>query len=552
MGGNKSSKINKLSAAVPHASLAKAKEKLDLLRKFTTQGAELGEDITQVVSQMRQVAAPAPQPFLFTTVLAENEHLLRVAFRDCDDIKFRSFDARGTKALLVFLEGMTNVTLLEKNVLETLMEPTKGQQDGAISDLKGLVNTLITSSSLTLISNTEVALEAILTGNALLMLDGIAEVLTIGAVKHIKRGIEESKSEGAIRAPFDAFNETLSDNIVLLRRRSRDTNLKVQISKLGDRTKTSIALVYVANLVKPGLLEEVRRRLDSIQTDQILLSYTVAEAIGDHPWTPFPQTLSTEKPEKVISSIYEGRVAIMVDNTPFALMVPCTYSSLMQSTDDFTVQPVIGSLLRITRHGAAFIAIYLPAIYIAIVSYHPGILPTPLAISIAELRAKTPFPSFLEALIMEALLELFQEAVVRLPGKLAGAASVVGGFVIGTTVVQAGLVNPLLVVITAVTAIASYSISSYNFGIALRALRVPMFIAATVLGIYGVIISALLVTIHLCSLRSFGESWLGGITDITLLEDWKDGLVRFPEKFLRTRPKEIGAQDRGKTGDNGG
>jgi hypothetical protein len=153
---------------------------------------------------------------------------------------------------------------------------------------------------------------------------------------------------------------------------------------------------------------------------------------------------------------------------------------------------------------------------------------------------------------MEALLELFQEAVVRLPGKLAGAASVVGGFVIGTTVVQAGLVNPLLVVITAVTAIASYSISSYNFGIALRALRVPMFIAATVLGIYGVIISALIVTVHLCSLRSFGESWLGGITDITLLEDWKDGLIRFPEKFLRTRPKEIGAQDRGKTGDNRG
>jgi hypothetical protein len=552
MSGDKQMKIHKLSAAVSHASLDKAKEKLALLRKLTNQGAELGEELSQIVEKMRQIAAPEKQPFLFTKQLADNEHLLRVTFRDCDDIKFRKFNARGTDALIVYLDGMTDVTLIEKNVMETLMEPTKGKSEGVISDINTLVNTLVTSASLTLISNAREALEAIMVGNALLMIDQIAEGLTIGTSKHVKRGIEEAKSEGAIRAPFDAFNETLKDNIVLIRRRSRDTNLKVKIIKLGDRTKTSVALVYVANLVKPGLLEEVERRLNTIQTDQILLSYTVEEAISEHPWTPFPQTLSSEKPEKVVANIYEGRVAIIVDNTPFALMVPCTYSAIMQSVDDFTVQPVIGSLLRITRHGAAFIAIYLPAIYIAIVSYHPGVLPTPLAISIAELRARTPFPSFLEALMMEALLELFQEAVVRLPRKLASAASVVGGFVIGTTVVQAGLVNPLLVVITAVTAIASFSISNYNFSIALRALRVPMLIAATVLGIYGVIITALMITIHLCSLRSFGESWLGGITDLTLLEDWKDGLVRFPNKFLRTRPKEIGPQDRGRTGDNSG
>ncbi|MEG6586172.1 spore germination protein [Dendrosporobacter sp. 1207_IL3150] len=552
MEQNKKLNINKLSTKTSYASLAKAEDKLARLRKLTSEGAELGEELSKVVADMRQVAAPSDQPFIFTPNINDNEHLLRVVFRDCDDVKFRTFDARGNRALVVFLDGMTDVTLIEKNVLETLMEPTKGQKKNINIDTIGLIDTLITSASLTIITKAEEALEAVLTGNALVMIDGIAEAFTIGAVKHEKRSITEAKGEGTIKSPFDAFNEVLSDNVALIRRRSKDTNLKIKIMKVGARTKTAIALVYVANIVKPGLVEEVRRRIETINIDQVLLSDTIAEGISEHPWTPFPQTISTEKPERVVAAIYEGRVAIVVDNSAFTLIVPCTYSTLMQSTDDFTVQPVIGSLLRLTRHLAAFIAIYLPAVYIAIVSYHPGILPTALAISIAELRAKTPFPSFLEALIMEALLELFQEAIVRLPNKLAGAASVVGGFVIGTTVVQAGLVNPLLVVVTAVTAIASYSISNYNFGIALRGLRVPMFIMATVLGLYGVIIGALAITVHLCSLRSFGESWLGGITDITLLEDWKDGLVRFPAKFLRTRPKEIGAQERGRTGDNSG
>lgn len=551
MGGGDKNRIHKLSAAVGHAALDKTRDRLRVLRRLTSEGAKLGEDLSQIVAQLRRVPAPGDQPFLFTGNLAENEHLLRVALRDCDDIKYRIFETLGRKALLVYLEGMTDTVMVEKDVLEPLMGAGPDTLSSGV-DMERIVHTLCTISSLTLVSKAGTALESILTGNAFIMIDGLDRAIMVGSVKHVKRNVEGAKSEGSVRAPFDAFNETLKDNIVLLRRRSLDTNLKVRIVKVGERTKTSIAVVYIANLVKPGLVEELFRRLDAITTDRILLAYNVAEAISEHPWTPFPQVIDTEMPERVIASLYEGRVAILTDNTPFCLVIPCTYTAIMQSTDDFSVQPVIGSLLRLTRHVAAFIAIYLPAIYIAIVSYHPGILPTPLAISIAELRARSPFPSLLEAVMMEALLELLQEAVVRLPNKLVGVASMLGAFVVGTTVVQAGLINPLLVVVTSVTAIASFSISSYNFGIALRALRIPMFIAASVLGLYGVIISALLVTTHLCSLRSFGESWLGGTANITLMQDWKDGLVRLPARFLRTRPKETGAQELERAGDGSG
>ena len=310
-----------------------------------------------------------------------------------------------------------------------------------------------------------------------------------------------------------------------------------------------MALIYAASLVKPGLVAELERRLAGIRIDQVLLSAQVEEFIIDHPWSPFPQTHVTERPESLLVSAYEGRVGLLVDNTPNAVIVPCTLSTLMQSTEDFTIQPVIASLIRFSRYVAAILGIFLPAVYIAIVSYNPGMMPTTLAVSVAELRAKTPYPAFMEVLIMEIILEIFQEAVVRLPQKIAPAASILGGFVIGTTIVQAGIVNALLVVATAGTAIASYTMPSYNLGLALRWLRIPTIITASVLGMYGVVIAYLAVIVHMCSLRSFGESFLGGLFDITLFEDMKDKLVRLPMTWMSSRPKIFGAQDRTRIGE---
>ena len=340
--------------------------------------------------------------------------------------------------------------------------------------------------------------------------------------------------------------------LVLIRRRSHDTNVKVHILKDGDRTKTSIAVMYVANLVRPGLVEEVERRLAMIHIDKVLGIELIEENLIDHPWSPFPQTQTTERPDKVLAALYEGRVAILMDGTPISAMVPCTFNVLMQSADDYNIQPIIGTSIRAMRGGAAFIAIYLPALYVAVVSFHPGMLPTSMAITIAELRARSPFPSFMEAVIMEVLLEVYQEAVGRLPKKLAGSASMIGALVIGTTIVQAGLINPLLVVIVATTALASYSMPSYNFSMALRWLRIPMLILASILGMYGVILGLLVVTVHMCSLRSFGESYIGGMFNFALLSDWKDSMIRMPSKLLKRRPKEFGAQDQTRIGGSDG
>ena len=556
MAKSKRCTVQKLSAVIPRASLEQAKEELAHLRNLTNQSAEFSEEIGTMITKLRQLSAPADEPFIFTTVLDENEKLLREVFRDCGDIEFRTFYIAKRKVLLIYLEDMTNTTSLEKNVIEAFMSQTNsgngtGQQK-ILTDMQSIAQNIVGAAAVTVLEQASTAIETVMTGNALLLIDGIADGLSIGTAQYVKRSVGGADNEHVLRGPNEAFNEALRDNIVLLRRRSRDTNLKLRILRIGERTRTSIAVLYVADLVKPGLVEEVEKRLSMIKIDKILTSSTMEEFLADHPWTPFPQAQTTERPDKMLAALYEGRVGILVDGTPASMIVPCTYNALMQITDDYTIQPIISSSIRLMRGLAAFIAIYLPAIYVAIVSYHPGMLPTSMAITVAELRARSPFPSFLEAVMMEILLEVFQEAVVRLPKKISGAASMIGALVIGTTIVQAGIINPLLVVVIATTALASYSMPSYTFSMALRWLRIPILVLASILGLYGVILGILMVTIHLCSLRSFGESYLGGMFNVDLFSDWQDSIVRLPAKLLKTRTKEFGAQDQTRIGDGDG
>lgn len=549
--------IQKLSAAIPAASLKQAKKELASLRQLIGKSTGFVQKLDQVADKLRQVAAPAGEPFIFTTVLVENERLLREIFLDCDDIEFRIFNAGEKRAMLVYLEGMSDRKNVENNVISVLMKQTSltnkgGKIQGLPTTMQKISESVLGSAAVMVLDKASVAIEEIMIGSALLLIDGIAEGLSIAATEFVKRNISEANNEHVLRGPNEAFNEVLKDNIVLIRRRAHDANIKVRTMKIGKRSKTGLGVLYVANLVKPGLVAEVERRLSMINNDKVLGIALIEEFLIEHPWSPFPQTQVTERPDKMLAALYEGRVAILLDGTPVAALMPCTYNVLMQSTDDYNIQPLIGSLIRLMRGFMAFIAIYLPALYVAVVSYHPSMLPTAMAISVAELRARSPFPSFLEAVMMEILLEVFQEAVVRLPKKLSGAASMMGALVIGTTIVQAGLINPLLVVVVATTALASYSIPAYNFSMALRWLRIPILILASMLGLYGVILGILAVTIHLCSLRSFGESYLGGMLNVELFSDWKDSLVRFPAKLLKERPKEFGAQDQTRVGDSDG
>lgn len=544
MANGKRQRVHKLSAVFAPAATAITSENLRVLRRLINGGAEVGEALSVLASHLRQVAAPPNEPFMFTPNLSQNKQLLAVVFRDCSDVKYRDFMLGEQNALLIYVEGMAGSDRLDEFVLAPLL---KFSQSGSITSLQ-VLHGLLPVVSLKNSTSAAGIITDVMSGFAALFVDGIADCLLIEARKYRKRPINIPQNETVILGSHEAFNEDLSDSIALIRRRCRDNNIKVRMLQIGERNKTPIALVYAANLVKPGLLEEVEQRLKRIKIDRITSTSNVEEQIIDHPWSPFPQTQSTERPDKVVASLYEGRVAIFLDNVSDVLLVPTTYAQILQAAEDYSTPALVTSLTRVTRFFSTAVAIFLPAFYIALVSYHPGMIPTALAISLAEQRLRSPFPAFMEALFMEVLIELFQEAVIRLPQKISGAAGVVGALVIGTTVVEAGLVNALLVVITSLTAIASFTMPTYSFSTSLRVLRVPTIIMASVLGLYGIALSLMVIVTHLCSLRSFGESYGGNLFNITLLRDWKDTFFRFPNTLLRNRPKQMGSQDENRMG----
>lgn len=538
-------RLNRLSAHFTAAALAPARQRLRQLSRLIAGGHSTAAGTEKIVTQLLHNSSGPSSKSIFSGALNTDEGVLRIIFEDCGDIRYRRFRTAGRQALAVFLDGMTDSQRID-NLLSQLI------QAGSVPENARLISELILpSASVSLTVKVEDAAADVMRGNVLLLVDGLGQAILADLKKYVKRPVEESKQEGVLRGPYDAFTETLIDNTTLLRRRSDDTDIKIHYLSIGVRTRTQVAVIYAKSLAKRSVVDEVISRLERVKIDKLLYSGTLEEFLTDHPWSPFPFTQPTERPDKTLAAIYDGRVAILVDNTPWAVLVPCTYNHLMQSPDDYTTQPAIASFIRFTRHVSAFIATFLPGAYVAVTSYHPGILPGPFALTIAELRVRAPFPAFLEAFVMEGILEIFQEAITRLPQKIVVAASVVGGFVIGTTVVEAGIINPLLVVVIATTAIASYSIPSYALSLSLRWLRVPTIILASVFGLYGLVISVLVILTHMCAIRNFGEAYLGELFNPGMLQDWKDMLVRFPARSLRTRPKVFGAADRIRTDNDG-
>lgn len=294
-------------------------------------------------------------------------------------------------------------------------------------------------------------------------------------------------------------------------------------------------IAYMKDIVNPDLLQEVEKRIGKIDMDFVAETGYVEQLIEDNMLSPFQQIQNTERPDRVMSALMEGRIAILLDGTPYALIVPATFSMMLQSPEDYYERWIAGSLLRALRFLAAFMSLMIPSFYISFISFHPGLIPTELAITIIETRKRVPFPSLIEILILEISIEILREAGVRLPRPIGSAMGIVGGLIIGEAAVQAGIVSPFLVIVVSVTAIASFTIPMYSAGITLRLLRfIGMFFAA-MLGMFGTVLFFLLICSHLTRLESFGVPYVTPISPIRL-RDWKDLFIRAPLTMMKRRP----------------
>lgn len=459
------------------------------------------------------------------------------------DVHFREFMVKGfaARAAIAFIDGMQDEVMINQQVIEPLM--FSGKDNADTLSLTYIKENMLPLTEITEVRQLDKLQESILFGYTALLIEGVSTSLLVGLPSGSVRSIIEPTSEALLRGPRISFSEVLSENTSMLRRQGLNKNLEMKLYEVGNCIKRKLVIAYINDIVNPDLLEEVKKRILTIDMDFIAESGYVEQLIEDNYLSPFQQTQNTERPDRVISSLLEGRIAILLDGTPFALIVPVTFSMLLQSPEDYYERWLPGTLLRMLRFGAAFLALMAPSLYISFISFHPGLIPTELVITIIETRQGVPFPSVIEVLILEVSIEILREAGIRLPKPIGPAMGIVGGLIIGDAAVQAGIVSPFLVIVVAVTAISSFSIPMYSTGITLRILRFVGMIFAAMLGMLGTILFILLIFIHLTKLKSFGVPYVTPFSPIRL-RDWKDLYIRAPLSLMKQRPDMLKTKKR--------
>lgn len=469
---------------------------------------------------------------------SQNMLYVKELFKNASDVVFREFNIGSFSGGLVYIDGMADKNLLNDFLLEPLME--NANESTTPQQLK---DKIIAISDMKEIKKLSDGINAVLAGETLVFIDDLGAAFTIANRSWPNRGIGEPSGETVIRGSREGFTETIRFNTALVRRRIRDTRLKVEPSQVGKRSKTDMVIMYIDDVVNKEVLDELKLRLKEIDIDAVLDSGYIEQYIEDSSSTPFPQVQSTERPDVIAAALYEGRVAIFVDNSPFALIVPAVLADFFQSPDDYYNRWMSGSVVRIIRLFAIVASLVLPAFYVAVTTYHTGLIPTKLAYAIAASREGVPFAAYVEALLMEAALAFLIEAIIKLPKPVGSTIGIVGGLIIGQSAVSAGLVSPIMVIVLGLTAITTFLIPNYTVTTAFSYFRILFIFMAAIMGLYGIMLGVIFLLIHLTRIESFGIPYLAPAVEWAT-RDLKDLFIRMPLKTFKERPEFLKPGDK--------
>ncbi|TWE04923.1 spore germination protein KA [Neobacillus bataviensis] len=470
-------------------------------------------------------------------------HKIKQEIGDSPDLVIRSFQIGSTPSVpvgAVYISGLTDEQSVNEYILRSLMVDTADSKleidSNHVFDL--ILNNALTIGNINILKDWNELIFSILSGDTIILIDGFAEAISGSTRGGQWRAITESSSQVNIRGPKDSFNESIATNIALIRRHLKSPQLRLETIRIGNVSQTNVAIMYLKGIVSEELVQEVRQRLTDIQIDAVLESGYLEEFIQDQTFTPFPTIYNTERPDAVSGNLLEGRIAVLVDGTPFVLIVPTVFTQFFQATEDYYQRSDIVLLMRLIRYTSFFVLLLGPSFYIAVTTYHPEMLPTSLLINIMAQREGVPFPALIEAVIMEATFEVLREAGIRMPRAVGQAVSIVGAIVLGQAAVEAGVVTGLMVIVVAITGIASFAVPSYNLTIAARMIRFPLMIISALLGFYGLTLAMILLVAHMNSLRSFGIPYLAPFTPFSL-KGQKDTVIRASFKSYEKQSRFI-------------
>ncbi|KRE68845.1 spore gernimation protein [Paenibacillus sp. Soil750] len=478
-----------------------------------------------------QQEPPSSEIVKISAKLSENINQLATIFSDTPDLIVRTFTNKqsGVPAALAYLDGLVDKNSINNNVLHELMFHTTTDDSDELPVALGEIKSLLVW---------ETVETSILRGYSILFIDGQAHAFSLETQGWPQRAIEDSQIEASLKGAHQGFIETGSQNIALIRRYIPSRELKIKELYVGKRTKSKVSILYLEDIALPEIRIELERRISSLQIDCIINTGELAELIEDNPFSLFPQMITTERPDTAASQLLQGRYCVVVDRSSSVLIAPVGLAAFFQGIDDYSTRWPVATFFRLLRFFACIIAAFLPAFYIACVSYNHELIPLDLILSIGEFRSAVPFPPFIEALIMEIMLEMLREAGVRLPAPVGQTVGIVGGIVIGQAAVEAGIVSNLMVVVVASTAVASFILPNYDMAASVRLIRFPMMTIASLYGIIGIMAGAMVILAHLISLKSLGEAYSTPIAPVRMA-DWKDVFIRLPLKKMVHRPKSV-------------
>ncbi|WP_417629238.1 spore germination protein [Paenibacillus solisilvae] len=479
------------------------------------------------------------EAILLTAPLQEKISAITGKLGSSEDVVLRKLGRQSSdepELAIIYIDSIIDHRTINDNIVQPLQAAllTKASTNRA-NESDPLYSYGIAAGFVLKINSLEAALTALLCGSCLIMVDGVVDILAADASGGEQRSVEEPSTQTVMRGPQHSFTENVKTNLGLIRRIIRSSDLRIECTVIGRHTHTKIAVCYLEGIAEPVVVNEVNRRLKAIDIDGILESGYVEEFIQDKTFTPFPTLLNVERPDVVAAALLEGQVAVIIDGTPFVLLAPVTFFKFFQSAEDYYQRWDIASFLRLLRQLAFFISMLLPALYIAVTTFHQEMLPTTLLISLAAQREGIPFPALVEALLMEMTFEVLREAGVRMPRAVGPAISIVGALVLGQAAVQAGLVSPAMVIVVSFTAISNFVAPQLNIAIAARLIRFFLMLCAGVLGFFGIMTGILVLLTHLAGLQSFGVPYMTPLAPFRR-SSMIDIFIRVPRWAMSLRP----------------
>lgn len=509
--------------------------------KTSERRKEISED-KQKTDNKSKTSKESHESKLISKNLTDNiEYLKKVySIPTNGDIVLREFEIvakdKTIPACIIFYDGMTDRTIIDLAILQPLMLLSNLEvKDKGKELLEYISKHLLVHNQIQITQNMGKVIEDINYGGCGVFIDGIDAAFACDVKGWEHRGVDKPETESVVRGPQEGFTETLRTNTALVRKILKDEELVVEDVSVGKRSKTPCSILYIKDIVNDSLVEEVRRRLKGIKVDYIFDTGELEQYLEDNPFMTTPQIIATERPDRVANALTEGKVAVVMSGSPFALVMPTTNIDLLQSAEDTYLRFPYANLIRIVRMVAIFVSLLLPGLYVAITNFHHEMIPTDLLLAIEASREKVPFPSVVEILIMEFAFELIVEAGIRRPGQLGPTLGIIGALILGQAAVAANIVSPILIIIVAVTGIGSFSIPNFGLGLSFRLLRFIFIFLASVAGFLGISLGLFMYGIWSCSVKSFGVPFMAP-TGPKTYSNFLEQFVRSPIWKKEKRP----------------